>query len=84
MLAATLDGNGYAGAGFKRIFCLVNVDKAEQTLTVPAEAGQALQLHPVHRAARAADQRVATGAKFDSATGRFTLPARSAAVFVLP
>jgi len=26
---------------------------------------------------------VATGARFDGATGRFTLPARSAAVFVL-
>ena len=55
VLAATLDGNGYAGAGFKRIVYLFNVDKATQTLTVPGEVGQALQLHPVHRAAGAAD-----------------------------
>jgi len=84
VLAGTLDGNGYAGAGFKRIVYLINVDKNAQTLTATSEIGQALVLHPVHRAAGAADQRVATGASFDSATGRFTLPARSAAVFVLP
>jgi pullulanase/glycogen debranching enzyme len=84
VLAATLDGNGYAGAGFKRIVYLFNVDKVTQTLTVPGEVGQALQLHPVHKAAGAADQRVASGASFDSATGRFTVPGRSAVVFVLP
>ncbi|MBI3349967.1 MAG: DUF3372 domain-containing protein [Burkholderiales bacterium] len=84
VLAATLDGNGYAGAGFRRVVYLVNVDKNPQALTVPSEVGQALQLHPVHRAAGAADQRVAAGAGFDPATGRFTLPALSAVVFVLP
>ena len=84
VIGATLDGVGYAGAGFKRIVYLVNVDKNVQTLTAASEMGQALQLHPVHRAPGAADQRVATGAGFDPATGRFTLPARSAVVFVLP
>lgn len=82
VIAASLDGNGYPGAGFKRIVYLVNADKAEQALTAPGEAGLALELHPVHQAAGAADQRVATGARFDSATGRFTLPGRSAVVFV--
>ncbi|WP_422014372.1 alpha-1,6-glucosidase domain-containing protein [Roseateles sp.] len=82
VIAAALDGAGYAGAGFRRVVYLVNTDKAEQTLTAPSEMGLALELHPVHRAAGAADQRVATGARFDSAAGRFTLPARSAAVFV--
>jgi len=83
VIAASLDGNGYAGAGFKRVVYLINADKNEQTLTAPSETGLALELHPVHKAAGAADQRVATGARFDGATGRFTLPARSAAVFVL-
>ena len=83
VIAAALDGNGYAGAGFRRIVYLVNVGTSTQVLTAPSEVGLALQLHPVQQAAGAADQRVATGARFDSTTGRFTLPARSAAVFVL-
>ncbi len=82
VIAAALDGVGYAGAGFKRIVYLVNVGTTEQVLTAPSEVGLPLELHPVHQAPGAADQRVATGAKFDSATGRFTLPARSAVVFV--
>jgi pullulanase/glycogen debranching enzyme len=82
VIAAALDGNGYAGAGFKRIVYLVNVGVTEQVLAAPSEVGLPLELHPVHQAAGAADQRVATGAKFDAATGRFMLPARSAVVFV--
>jgi pullulanase/glycogen debranching enzyme len=83
VIAAALDGNGYAGAGFKRIVYLVNTDKADQSLTAPSEVGQALELHPVHLAAGAADARVAAVARFDPTTGRFTLPARSAVVFVV-
>ncbi|HEU6455644.1 MAG TPA: alpha-1,6-glucosidase domain-containing protein, partial [Roseateles sp.] len=83
VIAAALDGVGYAGAGFKRIVYLVNVGMTEQVLTAPSEVGLPLELHPVHQAPGAADQRVATGAKFDAATGRFTLPGRSAVVYVL-
>jgi pullulanase/glycogen debranching enzyme len=81
MLAATLDGTGYAGAGFKRVVYIVNVGTSTQVLTVPSELGQTLELHPVHAAAGAVDTRAAA-ARFDSATGRFTVPARTAVVFV--
>jgi hypothetical protein len=39
-------------------------------------------LHPVQRAAGAADPRAAA-ATYDGATGAFTLPARTAVVFVV-
>jgi len=39
-------------------------------------------LHPVHLAAGAADPRAAQ-ASYDSATGTFTIPARTAVVFVV-
>lgn len=82
VLAGHLDGNGYAGAGFKEVLYFVNVDKTAQTLTVPAEAGKAYRLHPVHLAHDAADRRAAA-ATYDAATGRFVLPPRTAVVFVV-
>ncbi len=83
VIAAHLDGNGYAGAGFKELMYFINVDKTAQQLTVPAELGKAYVLHPVQASANAADARVRTDAAYDAATGRFTLPARSAVVFVV-
>ena len=83
VLAARIDGVGYAGAGFKEIVYLVNADKQAQTLTVDALKGRAYQLHPVHMSATAADKRIAAEARFDASAGRFTLPARSAQVWVL-
>ncbi|MBG6080235.1 alpha-1,6-glucosidase domain-containing protein [Rubrivivax gelatinosus] len=82
VLVGHLDGSGYAGAGFGEILYFVNVDDEARTLTIPEDAGKAWVLHPVHRAAGAADTRAAT-ATVDSAAGRFTLPARTAVVFVL-
>ncbi len=84
VLAASLDGTGYAGAGFRRLAYFVNVGSTPQTLTVPALAGAPWALHPVQAAATAADRRVATGATVDAAAGAFTVPARSVAVFVVP
>ena len=82
VLAGHLDGNGYAGANFRELVYLVNVDKQPQTLTAASLQGKAYTLHPVHTAPAAADKRAAT-ATFDAATGSFTLPARTAVVFVL-
>lgn len=79
VIAAHLDGAGYAGAGFKELMYFVNVDKTTQQLTVPGELGKAYVLHPVQASANAADVRVRT----DAATGRFTLPPRSAVVYVV-
>ena len=58
-----------------------NVDKVAHTVSDGALRGKRLALHPVHRAANAADKRAAQ-ARFDSASGSFTVPARTAVVFV--
>jgi pullulanase len=83
VIVGHLDGSGYAGAGFKELMYFVNVDKAAQQVTIDAEKGKAYVLHPVQGAASAADARVKAGAAYDPATGRFTLPARSAVVYVV-
>ena len=81
VLVGRLNGVGYPGANFDELVYLINVDKTDKQLTLPALAGRALELHPVHTAAGAADRRAAL-AGFDRATGRFSLPARTAVVFV--
>ena len=82
VLMAAIDGSGYAGANFAELVYLVNVDKAPKQISVDALKAKGFQLHPVHRAPGAADQRVATQAAYDTASGRFSIPARSAVVFV--
>ncbi len=77
-----IDGKRYAGANFKELLYFVNVDKVTQSVTLPQEAGKAYRLHPVHSAKSAADKRPLS-AKFDSASGLFTLPARTALVYVI-
>jgi pullulanase len=73
LIAARIDGTGYPGARFKAVSYLINVDKAEHSLTVAEMKGRSVKLHPVQAASRAS---------FDAATGTFTVPARSAVVFV--
>ena len=83
LIVAELDGTDLAGAGFAGLMLLFNVDTQAHELDIASSRGQAWQLHPVQRAAGAADRRVADQARFDPANGRFNLPARSAVVFVL-
>jgi pullulanase-type alpha-1,6-glucosidase len=83
VLVGRLNGVGYPGANFDELVYLINVDKTAKTLTLPALAGRALQLHPVHAAPGAADLR-AQQASFDPATGSVSVPARTAVVFVRP
>ena len=83
VLVGRLNGVGYPGANFEELVYLINVDKTAKQLTLPALAGRTLALHPVHTAAGAVDQRAAQ-AGFDSATGTFNVPARTAVVFVRP
>jgi hypothetical protein len=45
----------------------------EQTIVSAGEAGKAYRLHPVQAGA---------AARYDAATGSFTIPARTAIVFV--
>lgn len=77
-----LEGRGYPGARFREVLYAINVAGEARTLRLPAEAGKAWVLHPVHRAPDAAD-RTAAQATVDRATGRVTIPGRTAVVFVV-
>ncbi|MGN6830003.1 alpha-1,6-glucosidase domain-containing protein [Paucibacter sp. M5-1] len=81
VLVGRLNGVGYPGANFDELVYLINVDKTPKQLSLPELAGRALELHPVYAAAGAADQR-ARQAQFERASGSFSLPARTAVVFV--
>jgi pullulanase len=81
VMAAHLDGEGYPGANFKGVSYFINVDKVGHTVTDPQAAGKAMHLHPVFLAPGSADKR-ATQAAFDPATGSFSIPPRTAVVFV--
>ena len=77
-------GRGDASCGdgkYKNLVVLVNASKAAQGFTVTSLAGQSLVLHPL--LASGSDPRVKTAA-FDPASGAFTLPGRTVAVFVQP
>ena len=78
-----LDGAGLAGAGFREILYFVNVSPEAQRLALPEEAGKRWRLHPVHRSVRAADARSLRHGAYDARGGRFTVPARTAMVYVL-
>ena len=82
VLAASIDGRGYPGARFGSLTYLVNVDKAARTVKEETLRGKRLRLHPVHTAKGAADKRAAQ-ARYDSASGTFTIPARTAEVIVI-
>ncbi|MGZ5200108.1 MAG: alpha-1,6-glucosidase domain-containing protein [Telluria sp.] len=76
VIAAHIDGRGYAGARFSGVTYLINVDKVAHTVADPLARGRKMRVHPAH----VADKR-ALEAKFDSASGAFTVPARTAVVF---
>jgi hypothetical protein len=84
VIAGHLDGRGYDGARFRELLYLVNVDVVEHTLEFAGERGKPYLLHPVHRSPTAADRRAAELARYEPARGAFTVPARTAVVFVLP
>ncbi len=73
VIAARLDGEGYAGAFFTSICYFVNVDTVAHT--VASAAGRRYRLHPAQKA----DGRMKQ-AKFEA--GVFTIPPRTAVVFV--
>ncbi|MFZ6845785.1 alpha-1,6-glucosidase domain-containing protein [Undibacterium sp. RuTC16W] len=84
LLVAHLDGHAYQDAGFKSLMYFINVAPASQSINIAAEAAKNYVLHPVHGQPGAADQRPAQFASYDAVTGQFTIPARSAVVFVEP
>ena len=76
-----IDGSAFPDANFGGVQYFLNADTAPHTIDLPASRGDAWSLHPVH--ANGADAR-ARKATFDANRGRFTIPARTAVVFVLP
>ncbi|MFH7044407.1 alpha-1,6-glucosidase domain-containing protein [Paucibacter sp. JuS9] len=82
VMAAVLDGQGLAGAGFKRLLYLINVSPQAQTLQIESERGHAYRLHPVQASAAAADQRPRREARYEQGSGAFVVPARTAVVWV--
>ena len=83
VIAAHLDGAGYAGAGFREMLYFINVSPEAQTMTFPEEADKAYVLHPVQREQDAADTRPVREAYYNARAGRFEVPARSAVVYVV-
>ena len=83
VVAGHLQGRGYPGANFSEVLYLVNVDTVSHTLQFDGERDKRYVLHPVHRAPEATDRRAAGEAIVDTASGRFTVPARTAVVFVV-
>ena len=73
LVAARIDGAGYGGAAFAEIVYFLNADSRPRELVIDALRGKAFAPHPALRE---------NGAAFDPATARFSIPARSAAVFV--
>ncbi len=81
VLAAYLDGTGYAGANYSKLAYFINVDKNAHTVTLSAAQKAAFALHPVHVAS--VDATVKTAA-YNATSGTFSIPARTAVVFVAP
>jgi pullulanase len=73
------DEGGSVDPRFSLVVVLLNAAPQAQTLSVPELAGGMLRLHPIQT--ESADPLVRT-AVFDRASGSFTVPGRTAAVFV--
>jgi pullulanase/glycogen debranching enzyme len=83
VLVGHLAGEAYPGAVFGEVLYFINVDPQPQQLELPEEAGKAWKLHPVQAGKNAGDQRPRREARFDPSSGEFTIPARSAVVYVI-
>ena len=81
VIAGRIDGTAFPDAGYGAVQYFLNADVAAHTVSLPASRGEAWALHPVQ--ANGTDARV-RDARFDRTSGRFTIPARTAVVFVLP
>lgn len=82
VLVGRLDGAGMDDAAFDEVLYFINASPDAQTLVLPGLRGVAYRLHPVHLAPGAADPRPSTQARHDAATGSFTIPPRTALVYV--
>ena len=81
VLAAYLDGTGYAGANYGKLAYFINVDKNPHNVTLTAAQKAAFALHPVHAASVDATVKAAA---YNATSGTFSIPARTAVVFTAP
>jgi pullulanase/glycogen debranching enzyme len=79
VIVMAIDGDRYPGAKYKSVVVVFNVDKVAHDVGVAELKGRKLALHRVQRESR---DPVVRGASFDAANGAFSVPARTAAVFV--
>jgi pullulanase/glycogen debranching enzyme len=82
VIVMSIDGNdpaNYPGARYKGVVVVFNVDKAAKTIAVPELKGRKLQLHRIQM--NGSDE-VVKASGYTSASGTFSIPARTTAVFV--
>jgi alpha-1,6-glucosidase-like protein len=73
------DDAGTLDRRYQRVAVVINATDESQTLTVAELARRRLELHPIQKES---EDRSVRGAKFKASAGTFTVPARTAAVFV--
>ncbi len=83
VLVGHLDGGDWPEARFREVLYFINASPQAQTLRLDAQRGKPWALHPVHLAPSAADRRPAQAARHDAAGGSFTVPGRTALVYVV-
>jgi pullulanase/glycogen debranching enzyme len=83
VLVGHLDGRDLVDAGFPELVYAINVAPTAAVLNLPTLAGRAWQLHPVHLRDGAADPRPREAAAVDVEAGRFSVPPRTALVWVV-
>ena len=64
----------------KSIVVLFNVDKITKTISIPDYAGIRLELHPILQQSLA--DPIVRQSQYNAATGTFTIPPRTTAVFL--
>ena len=83
LIVMSIDGQHprrYDGAKYKSVVVLFNVDKVAKTIAVADLRGRMLKTHKVHR--QSDSEQLARSARYDGATGSFTVPPRTTVVFV--
>ncbi|MBP6626718.1 MAG: DUF3372 domain-containing protein, partial [Arenimonas sp.] len=83
VVAVHVDGAGLAGANIAALAYLINAGTEPASVAMPQAVGRPFRLHPVQASASAADPRPREGARFEPTTGIFTVPGRTAVVYVL-
>lgn len=84
LIAMHIDGRDLPGSPHAAVLVVFNASGEPGELMLAPEHAAAWDLHPVHRAAGAADARIRAQARWQADQRRITVPPRSAAVFVAP